>query len=934
VTAGAQRAWPGAGSADTHEQDVTPNQRAMIYLHRLVPASTALTIPVVARIEGRLDREILRGTLSTLLARHRALRTTFPETEHGPVARVAGHTVPELAWISTRDGRAPDEATARDWMQAAVDRPFDIAAGPLFRVGVLAGDDGGWFVLTVHHLVADLLSMGVIAEESGVIYSALAAGTRPALPPAPQPAPTVAEAVGERNARLREYWRAALAGAPGTLELPTERPGPPERGLSGQSLSVTLGPEATTSLRAVGRACDATLFSVLLSAFQVLLGRCTGCGDVLVGTPVHGRGRDTMRAVGLFVNTVVMRGQPRPGEPFSAWLRRNHGRTRDALGHADLPFAEVVALHQASRGPSRAPLVAVMFNFVRALGGKAATVNGFALGIAAPPLHLGPARLHPVPAPRPQAQTDLTLTMTQTRAGLHAEWAFDTGVLDAGTVASLAERFRTLLHAVVADPDRAVDRLALLTASELESAVVPGPRVARGPEHCVHRRVLARAAQDPDAVAVAGPDGELTYRQLAVAAGAVAALLASRRVGPESVVAVQMSRGPALAAAALGVLLAGGTFLPLDPDAPAERIAFLLADWRPALMLTDQTSAGQVPGSGVAVLPPLAELAARRPPRADWPDPVVSPEQLACVTYASGWAGEPAAMMVPHRALANLVDEAVSRWQLAPGKKLLSATRFGSGMATLELFAPLASGAALEFAAPDCAGAVEPATTGTPLPNTGAYVLDRYLTPVPAGVTGDLYLAGDGLPRCLRQPALTAERFVADPWGPAGTRMYRTGALVRRRRNGELDYLGRASEGTDGAARPTPAPASGRRSLAAPGGPVERVLHRLWSDVLGREDIGTSDEFFVFGGHSLAAMQLVAMIAEVLGVEVPLDNLMESATIAEQNRLVLALGRAQSVDVATAAELALAVADLSDAEVTALLASEVERPGGPGPELG
>ncbi|MDQ7803463.1 amino acid adenylation domain-containing protein [Amycolatopsis sp. A133] len=1052
--------------------ETTLNQRAMLFLQRLLPDSTALTIPVVARVAGRLDRPVLRRALAVLVERHPALRTTFPDPHDETVAVVADAVEPALCWTDAPDEL--DERDAEDWIQAAMSRPFDVTTGPLFRVEVLAGDGGGWCVLCVHHLIADLWSMGILAEELAAGYAALAAGADPDLPAAAGFV-AAAPATDERRDELREFWRAELDGVPAALALPPAGVRPAVPRLRGRSVRFTLEAALVEDLRALGRRCGATLYTVLLSGLQLVLGRYAGSDDVLVGTPVHGRGRDTARAVGLFVNTVVMRGRVRPGEPFEEWLRRNHSATRRALAHGDLPFADVVAL--AAR-PQDVPLVQVIFNLMRPVRGRADTVAGFGLGVAAPPLDLGPVRLVPVPVARTQTQTDLTLTMARVGDELHGQWVHDTDVLDGATVAALSGHLGNLLRAAVSAPATPVGALAMMSAGELADAVLTGDHAPAGDD--LPRRVLARAAATPDAPAVAGADGALTYRELVRAARSVTALLAGHGVGPGSIVGVRLPRGTGLVVAALGVLFAGGAYLPLDPALPAERLAFVTADARPAVVLTDH--AVSLPGpSAAVVLPPLPELAAGAPDGVG----VTHPEQLAYVIYTSGTTGRPKAVMVPHRALANLADDAIGRFGLGPGRRLLAVTTFSFDIAALELLVPLAAGACVEVAGPKavadghwlrgrlakgdvthlqatpvtwrllvdagwtgqtplvalCGGeallpdlgqtlartateawnlygptettiwstarrltAGAPITIGAPMRNTRAYVLDRSLRLVPVGVLGELYLGGAGVTHgYLGRPGLTAQRFLPDPWGPPGVRMYRTGDLVRRRADGTLDYVGRADNqfkvnglrvepgeieaqltriagvgravvarcdtesgpvlvgylepagGTrdldavrgelakslpaylvparlqwveslpvspngklDRAALPAPPPAAPAPRVA-PEGPVEVVLHRCWSAVLGTEDFGARDGFFALGGHSLAALRIAGAITETFGVDVPLPRLLERPTVTEQAALVVETGRACAVDVVAAAELALMVADLGDDEVAALL---------------
>ncbi|MFY1704916.1 non-ribosomal peptide synthetase [Micromonospora sp. WMMA1923] len=689
--------------SESRDHPLAPNQQAMFFLHQLAPASTAFTIVVAARSDGPLQPEPLRQAVTGLVNHHPALRTTFPSVDGDVVQRVAPPAPVDVTWHRPAAGTDTDRLVT-----SLAERPFDLATGPVLRVDVIDdGAAGPLLLLVVHHLVADLWSMQIVAAELGERYAAALAGTAWPTPVRPVPGfPQLAadqhlRLAGARGTELREFWRAELHGAPTTLDLPTDRPRPPVRQFGGDTARFSLDPQLTAALRGLAERTGTTLYTVLLAAYQILLHRHTGQPEVLVGSPVHGRRAGGLRTVGFFVNTVVMRGRIVAGEPGTALLARLHATTRAALRHAELPLTEVVRGLRVPRDPSRAPLVQALFNLMRPVGPQATALAGFATGVPATALSMGPHRMTPVPVAQRHSQLDLTLTVAEVGDRLHGQLQYDTALFDRSTADRFTARLRTLLAALAAEPDRPVGTLPMLDAAERDTVLHAWNDTAMPfqPADDLGGQVARQARRTPDAPAVRGPDVRLGYAELDRAANRLAHRLVAAGAGPGRIVGLHLERGAALVVAALAVLRTGAAYLPLDPELPADRLAFMVADARPVVLLTDAETA--VPAADLPTLrlpTPTADPADPGPPVVRIP-----PESSAYVIYTSGSTGRPKGVAVPHRALVNFLAAMRRLFDFGPGHRMLAVTTFSFDIAVLELFLPLVTGGSTEIVTRDVA---------------------------------------------------------------------------------------------------------------------------------------------------------------------------------------------------------------------------------------
>jgi amino acid adenylation domain-containing protein len=756
------------------------------------------------------------------------LRTTYPLVAGEPVQRIGAAGAIDFAVVGSWPGILEEEA----W------RPFDLENGPVMRVRLIeATGKAPTLLLAIHHIAADFWSLGILLEELAgseaseppITYVDWVRGQRERL-------------AGPEGERLFAEWQAALAGAPGVLDLPADRPRPPVPSHRGVLHAFSLGPELTEQVRALAAASGSTLYGVLFAAFVALLQRHTGRSDLLVGAAAAGRTRPGLEdVVGHFVNLLPVRADLAADPSFTELLERSRCSVVGALERQDFPFPLLVERLAPARDPSRHPLVQA----VLVLEQRRRSQN------------LGRLVLEPVELPRPATPFDLTLMAFETGGPVEATFEAAADLFDPATVERLAGRFLTLLTAVVDDPARRLSELPVLTATERAQLLVSWNETAMPvPERCAHELFEEQADRTPEAPAVIGADGQVwIYRELEARANQLAHHLRSMGVGPEAPVALVLERSPELWMGALATLKAGGFYVPVDPAWPRERIDLVLADCGARAVVTSETLAAAArQGTGR--------------PRAG-----VLPDHPAYGLYTSGSTGRPKGVLIPHRPLVNLARQAARDFRVGPGSRVLQVAAPVFDASVLEVFLALTSGAALCLASDEArlsgprlvtemrdrgvtwalltpstarflpeeeipslqtlllggeglparlaarwagrlrlfnaygpaeatvyvathlcqSGETGPPPIGQPIDNARLHVLGPWSRePLPVGVPGELHAGGLPPGRgYFGRPDLTADRWGPDPLGPPGGRLYRTGDLARWRPDGRLEVLGR-----------------------------------------------------------------------------------------------------------------------------------------------
>ncbi|HEX6630902.1 MAG TPA: amino acid adenylation domain-containing protein, partial [Gemmatimonadaceae bacterium] len=623
---------------------LAPAQRRLWLWEQMNPGRAAYNVPVALRLRGPLDAAVVERALAALVGRHGALRTVFDARDGDPVQRFLPESPFALAVEALPAGGDPEEAVRRR-LAAEAARPFDLAAGPLLRALLLcAGDDEHVLLLTVHHLVCDGWSLGILLRELSALYEAFSRGEPPPLPALALRYADYALWHRERLAAVEEaqlaWWRERLAGAPALLELPTDRPRPAVQTHRGAQHPVRLPAALVERARALGREEGATLHMVLLAAFGVVLARHARADEVLVGSASAGRTHpDTEALVGFFVSLVPVRADLSGDPEFRAIVRQVRERALEAYDHQDVPFDRLVEELAPERGRGHSPLVQVAFAF------QDAPARGF---------RLGAARGEAEPVDPGTAQFDLNFFLDEGDGGVAGGLEYASDLFDAATAERIGTRIRVLLEAAVAVPERRVSVLPLLGEGERErvlgwSGAGESFPVLGG----LHQRFEARAAARPGAAAVSYEGESLSYGELNARANRLARRLRALGVAPESRVGLCAERSLDLVAGVLAIVKAGGAYVPLDPAYPAERLAHMAEDSGIRVLVAQPALRDRVPVDGIEIVSldevPIDEIA-------DDLDVSVSPENLAYVIYTSGSTGRPKGVGVTHGNVLRLFD--------------------------------------------------------------------------------------------------------------------------------------------------------------------------------------------------------------------------------------------------------------------------------------
>ncbi|HEX6904707.1 MAG TPA: amino acid adenylation domain-containing protein [Thermoanaerobaculia bacterium] len=656
-------------------------QERLWFIDQLTPGLAAYNIFFPLAVRGDLSVAVLEAALGEVARRHESLRTTFRAPAGRPVQVVtpfAGWSLP-VADLSALPAAARS-AEARRLAGEEAARPFDLQKGPVLRATLVRSrPDDHALLLNIHHIAADGWSTGVLVTEVAALYRAAREGTPSPLPELPVQYADFAVwqrdwLTGEVLERQLAYWRERLAGAP-TLDLPTDRPRP-ARGSRGVVAPLAVPAETARGLAALARREGATLFMLLLAAYQSLLGRHAAQEDVVVGSPIANRNRREIEPlIGFFVNSLVLRGDLAGDPPFREWLAQVRRTALEAYSHQDVPFERLVEELKPDRQAGRNPLFQALFALQNAPLGR---------------LDLPGLSLAPVEHGFATTRFDLELMLWEGEEGISGAFTANADLFDPATVRRLASHFGTLLGGLLEDPGRRLSELPWLGEAERHQALREWSDTAAAlPPVSLAVLFAEQAARRPDAVAVSAAEGDLTYAELDRRSGRLARRLAALGVGSEVVVALAAERSLAAIVGLLGIVKAGGVYLPLDPDHPKERLAWMMADAGARVLLGPADLLPEVP-AGVRVHPLEDD-----PAEVAGPDPVPpSADALLYILYTSGSTGRPKGVAVTHRNVVRLVRE--SRFaDLGPEQVFLQLAPLSFDASTLEVWAPLANGGRL-----------------------------------------------------------------------------------------------------------------------------------------------------------------------------------------------------------------------------------------------
>ncbi|MEV6978856.1 amino acid adenylation domain-containing protein [Kitasatospora sp. NPDC093806] len=651
-------------------------QRRMWFLAQYEPDSAAYHIPLALHIDGEPDPAALGAALTDVLARHEVLRTVYPVVD----GEVRPEPLPaDRLTLATADVPA-DEVDA--WLEAEARRPFDLAADLPLRAALLRTGDGSVLSLVLHHIASDGWSIGVLFTDLATAYAARRTGAEPAFTPLPVQYADVAhwqqtELAAELD-RQQAWWQERLRGATATVTVPTDRPRPAVADTRGARFTAELGTERTRRIRALAEQTGSTVYMVLLAALQTVLGRYSGSEDVTVGTPIAGRTRsETEPLVGCFVNTLAMRTDLSGDPTVRQLLDRVKDATLGAYSHQDLPFERLIDALGLERELAHTPLFQVLLN-----------VHNQAEARPELPGHTVGWR----PIGTDTAKFDLSVAVVDTGADLAADLVWRTELYDEATIRRVLGHLTTVLDAMTEAPDRALADLPLLTPSE-QRQLDDWSDTLRGWDlgGTLHGLVEEQARRTPDAPAVRGADGVLSYAELDQRANALAHRLREHGVGPDRPVGLLVERSAALVVGMLGILKAGGAYLPLDPVYPDERIHGLLAAAGAAAVVTTDDLRDRL-ATDLPVLVPGAE---RRP---DAPETDVRPEHLCYLIFTSGSTGAPKGVAVEHRNYRNYLHglrERIGGDQQGWNWALVST--FAADLGTTNVFGALTGGGCLHL---------------------------------------------------------------------------------------------------------------------------------------------------------------------------------------------------------------------------------------------
>ena len=694
-------------------------QQRLWFLAQMEGVSRAYHIPGGVRLSGQLNREALAAALNRIVARHEALRTTFSQHD-GQAVQIIGAAGSGLD-LQFQDLSGIAEAHERQGLlhralEQDADAPFDLERGPLIRARLLQlAPQEHILFFTLHHIIFDGWSMGVLMNEISALYGVYAqAGSDYSIDPLPPLAiqyPDYAHwqrcwLSGERHQRHVHYWQQALAGIPVLLELPTDRPRPAQQSHVGAYQHIELGVRLTDQLKAFSQRHGVTLYMTLIASWAALLARLSGQEDIVIGSPTAGRTRGEIEnLIGFFVNSLALRFQLQPEQTIAGLIAQTKQRILDAQQYQDLPIERILDLVRPPRSLAHTPVFQVLFALQNAPQGRR---------------EMADVALSPFSIPGgATAKFDLTFGLQEQDGQIVGAMEYATALYDAATIARHIGHWRTLLEAMLIDDSQFVCRLPLLTQAQRQRLLIDQNATATPypQDQCIHQLFEEQVERTPDAIAVVFKERQMTYRQLNAQANRLAHHLRALGVRPDARVAICAERSLEMVIALMATLKAGGAYVPLDPAHPAQRLGYMMEDSQPVVVLThleegvrDRFGAA-LKTSAIPVLDVQADVsrwAHEFDCNPELAGAGLSSRNLAYVIYTSGSTGQPKGVMVEHSSVINLIQTHVDRCSLTATDRVLQFASFAFDASVEEIFPPLTVGAALvlrppEFMAPDAA---------------------------------------------------------------------------------------------------------------------------------------------------------------------------------------------------------------------------------------
>ncbi|MEW6737923.1 MAG: amino acid adenylation domain-containing protein, partial [Acidobacteriota bacterium] len=825
-------------------------QQRLWFLDQLEPNKSFYNIAIGLRLNGDLNVMALQQSLGDIMKRHEILRTRFATVNGEPVQIISPPQDFSLSLLDlSRLEENECETEAHRLANEEANRPFDLQKGPLVRASLFnLSNQEHVLVLSIHHIVFDGWSVGILIKEVTALYQAYCRSNSSPLAELPIQYADFAYwqrewLQGEELDRQLSYWKQRLNDATDFLNLPVDRPRPSVQTFNGAQQQFFLTKQLSENLKQLSRQENVTLFMTLLAAFYSLLYRYTGQEAICVGTPIANRNRrEIEELIGFFVNTLVLRVEIRSNTSFQELIKQCREVALGAYANQDLPFERLVDELCPERDLSRTPLFQVMFMLQNMPVGE---------------LQLEGLTLRRMDIEVTTAKYDLDLTMVDTEEGLVGVINHNTDLFEASTISRMQDHFKALLEAIVTDPEQCVLELSLLNTAERQQILVSWNEtsILYPKDKNITQLFEEQVERTPEAVALIYEDKQLSYRELNNRANQLAHYLISLGVGPEILVGICVERSLEMVVSILGVLKAGGAYLPLDSNYPLARLAFMFEDSQAKMLLTQAWLLDRLPKAELVVcLGSSWDTISQK--SEENPSKQASADNLAYVIYTSGSTGRPKGVMLPHRGLSNLIEAQKRTFGSLLGKRVLQFSSMSFDASIFELAMALMGGATLCLAKQEsllpgppliklldeqainnvtlppsvlaampvdelpeletvitagevcstnivarwsvghklfnaygptettiwatiakCVNNDQKPTIGSPISNAKIYILDKNQQPVPIGVSGELYIGGDGLARgYLNRAELTADRFIPNPYSSeAGKRLYRTG---------------------------------------------------------------------------------------------------------------------------------------------------------------
>ncbi|MEG4503173.1 amino acid adenylation domain-containing protein [Microcoleus sp. F6_B4] len=664
------------------------NQQRLWFLEQLEGSSSTYNIPAVVEIGGNLSLKALEQAIQEIVRRHEVLRTSFSQFNGVPVQNIAPEltlTLPVIDLQGLSEQKQSEEVKRLVTNEAQ--KPFELSKSPLLRVTILRQSKESYVLLvTMHHIISDGWSMGIFISELSALYRSFLLEVPSSLPKLPFQYADFA--VWQRqwlSGKVLEtqlnYWKETLLGAPALLELPTDRSRPPVQSYRGSSQKFQVSSELTKKIQTLAQESGATLFMTLFSALATLLYRYTAQEDICIGTPLANRHREeTESIIGFFVNTLVLRTNLKGNPSFSELLDRVRQMALDAYDRQDVPFEQVVEALQPERSLSYSPLFQVMFALQNAPMGE---------------LELPGLTLKPLSVDSVTAKFDLTISIWEIEEGLEGAWEYNSDLFDRETIANSIGHFQTLLAGIVANPDRPIGELPLLTDAETQQLLLWNNTTTDYPaDKSIVELFERQVTKTPDAIAVSYEQEQLTYGQLNSRANQLGHYLQTKGVGKEVLVGLCLDRSVGAIVAMLGILKAGGAYVPLEPDYPQERLAYMLEDSQVPVLITQSALTANLPEHQAQIVYLDTDWQAISKESSDNLNVEIEPTNLAYVIYTSGSTGKPKGVAAIQQAVIRLVFE-TNYVQIQSDDCIAQASNISFDAATFEIWGALLHGAKL-----------------------------------------------------------------------------------------------------------------------------------------------------------------------------------------------------------------------------------------------